>query len=152
MKRFLICLYIIFSCFMLTAQCPKIYQDRIKIESARTNVPEWILFGIIYAESSNAKRLYGDDGHSLGAWMLLDKYRIERENKWGMYNPFDPILSTRIAANILAENYSILKDWTLTIASYSQGVTGVLKNGINIAYVRKVVLYRENRSYGRFRY
>jgi hypothetical protein len=139
--RFAILWLLIFEAIaFVKADIPIEYAKLIEQESKRTGVPAWILTGIFYVESTNGKNNIGDDGHSLGPMQHFDKYYIERCNKWGTYNPFYFPDAIRISANILRENYSILKDWTLTIASYRQGVPGVLKNGPDMDYVKKVIM------------
>jgi Transglycosylase SLT domain len=44
------------------------------------------------------------------------------------------------AASVLSGNFSQLNSWEATIASYNQGLTGVVNNGItSTAYVQKVI-------------
>lgn len=44
------------------------------------------------------------------------------------------------AASVLSANFSVLNSWEATIASYNQGLTGVVNNGItSTAYVQKVI-------------
>lgn len=61
---------------------------------------------------------------ALGMWQIMP----ETARAWGMTvnaqkdDRTDPIKSTKVAAKILADNYRIVKDWTLCIAGYNCGM------------------------------
>ena len=103
-----------------------------------TIVPARLLRAIAIVESSERDHATGDDGVSIGRYQLHERYHAERAERWGEYNPRDPLAAGIIAARILEDNYCQLGDWTLAICAYRQGVTGVRRNGATMWYVDRV--------------
>ena len=112
-----------------------------------------ILSGIMLAESGGNPLAIGDDGISIGAYQINERFHAERAEKWGEYDPRDPAQARRIASEIVRSNYEELlptlriidpSQWddlrvTLAIASYRQGVAGVRENGPSMWYVNRVL-------------
>ena len=70
---------------------------------------------------------------AMGMWQIMP----ETGKGWGMIiNDYiderkDPIVSTKTAAKILAQNYKITNDWTLAIAAYNCGA------GLTLKYIKQ---------------
>lgn len=63
-----------------------------------------------------------------------------RFNAGAEYDPFDPFQAAPVTFRLLAANYRELSgNMALTIASYRQGVAGVLVNGPDLAYVGRIL-------------
>ena len=61
-----------------------------------------------------------------GLWQFMEnsiKGLLDKD-KW-IDERFDPWLSTKAAANKLAYNYSVLKNWELALAAYNMGLNGL---------------------------
>jgi hypothetical protein len=101
--------------------------------------PANILRGIARVESDERDKALGDDGLSRGRMQLNKRYDAERAAKWGHFDPFVAVDSVRIADCILMENLKLLGSWDAAITAYRWGVMGEKRNGIDRAYVDKVL-------------
>lgn len=108
--------------------------------SKLTKCPEWVLQGIYTTESHRHMHAVGDNGESIGGFQHRRKYFDERCRKYFPYDPECYLQAACITGYIIMDNLSFFKgDWTKAIASYNQGVTGVLINGAHMAYVNLVI-------------
>jgi hypothetical protein len=115
--------------------------------------PAALLRGIALTESDEQDGAIGDDGISIGRFQLNERFHAARARAFGEYNPLIAEDSARIAADILQDaslrffRASRMIDPSafeaerlqLTIASYRQGVVGVLRDGPTMWYVRRVL-------------
>lgn len=113
---------------------PTVYE----VATLGTIVPARLLRAVAIVESSERDYATGDDGISIGRYQLNERYHAERAQRWGEYDPRDPLQAGLIAARILEDNYRRLKDWTLAIAAYRQGIAGVRRNGATMWYVERI--------------
>jgi hypothetical protein len=130
-------------CLLCLSCAPVAYPSR---------VPAWPLDGIRMAESSGRADAVGDDGISIGAYQINERFHAERARKFGEYDPRREEDARRIAKAILYENYRRLlptvrridpDSWDtlrqdLAIAAYRQGVAGVRRTGPSGWYVDRV--------------
>jgi len=108
--------------------------------SKLTKCPEWIIQGIYTTESHRHMHAVGDNGESIGGFQHRRKYFDERCRKYFPYDPECYLQAACITGYIIMDNLSFFKgDWTKAIASYNQGVTGVLTNGVHMAYVNSII-------------
>lgn len=110
-----------------------------KIASELTGCPESILRGIAFAESSFNPDAVGDDGCSVGMFQINERFRDERIEKYGEYNPYCPLDSAILTGRLYMENLERLGSPELAIAAHRQGVVGVRKNGASAWYVERVM-------------
>lgn len=103
-----------------------------------TIVPARLLRAIAIVESSERDHAVGDDGISIGRYQLNERFHAERAQRWGEYDPRDPLAAGIIAARILEDNYRRLGTWELAIAAYRQGVRGVREHGATAWYIDRV--------------
>lgn len=103
-----------------------------------TGAPADILRGIAITESNENDRAIGDDGISKGRMQINETFHNERAEKYGDYDPFNPLDAAIIAGYIFMENLSRLKDSDSAIAAHRQGIRGVRKNGPAAWYVKRV--------------
>ena len=116
------------------AALPTVYEAAV----SGTIVPACLLRAIAIIESSERDNATGDDGISIGRYQLNERFHAERAERWGEYDPRDPLAAGIIAARILEDNYRRLGDWTLAIAAYRQGVAGVRRHGATMWYADRI--------------
>jgi len=104
------------------------YRGVIEMEAKAAGVPAWILAGVIdyesgyyeYAENYNA-----DSGTwDLGIAQLNSRYLIDFSNRFNngqIIDPFNPLVSIKVAARYLASNYKTFGDWQYAVAAYNCG-------------------------------
>lgn len=112
----------------------------------KTGIPAALLFGIMMRESGGKYDAIGDNGNSIGLMQINEKYRNERIKLCGYeYDPKNPRDAVYVSALILQQNKKVFSDnIDLLIASYRQGVNGVIKNGItNMNYVNDIKNYMQ---------
>lgn len=109
-----------------------------EIAEEQTGAPAWILEGIAMAESGGINLAIGDGGKSKGLMQLNESYRKERVQKYGEYDPFDPLESLIISGKLYIDNLKLLGSEDLAIAAHRQGVSGVRKYGPSYWYIKKV--------------
>jgi len=113
--------------------------DIYTIAEEITGCPAFILYGIASAESDFMASAIGDGGKSLGMFQINETFRDLRVQKYGEYNPFNPIDSAIIAGFIMAENMAVFGDYHQAICAYRQGIGGVQRNGAITWYSEKVL-------------
>jgi len=106
-----------------------------------TGAPANILRAIAIVESNEKDTAIGDDGISKGRMQINELYRKERIQKYGYYDPFNPLDSVILSGYIYMANLRIFKNVDKAIASHRQGRTGVIKNGATMWYVNRVKRY-----------
>lgn len=111
-----------------------IYQIAAEI----TGCPERILRGIAFAESSYNPDAVGDDGKSIGLCQINEDFHDERAQKYGEYNPYDPLDSLVIAGRLYVDNLKVLKSERLAVTAHKMGLTGA-KRGEVSWYVDRVL-------------
>ena len=119
--------------------------DIYTIAEEITGCPSFILYGIASAESDFTANAIGDGGKSLGMFQINETFRGLRVQKYGEYNPFNPIDAAMIAGFIMAENMTVFENYHQAICAYRQGITGVQQNGAITWYSEKVL--REGNKY-----
>lgn len=131
-------LLFIFLCSILFSQGVKEEYRTILLASIETDVPDYLIVGLIYAESRNNPKCvsaYRADGsRDEGIVQLNSKYLDYfkwKFNKNQKIDPFNPESAIPVCARILAYNYKIFGNWIEALAAYRQGVQGVKKNGID---------------------
>lgn len=116
----------------------------------RTPAPT--LRGLITTESHEQWNAIGDDGISRGGAQLNSRFDTMRAKAWGPFDPYAPNDAIRIASCILQDNARIFRSFErcidpstwkekrdyLTLASYRQGVGGVLRDGATGWYVERI--------------
>lgn len=110
-----------------------------------TGAPAHILRGIALTESGENDTAIGDDGISKGRMQLNENYHAERAEKYGAYNPFDPLESVIIAGYLYMDNLKRFGDSDLAIAAHRQGVSGVREYGACDWYIKRVKEYSRTR-------
>lgn len=110
-----------------------------QIASALTGCPEAVLRGIAFAESSMNPDAIGDGGDSLGMFQINERFRDERVEKYGEYDPFCPLESAILTGRLYMDNLRRLGSQELAIAAHRQGVSGVRNNGAAQWYVERVM-------------
>jgi soluble lytic murein transglycosylase-like protein len=125
------------------------YKPIIEQACKETKVPEYILKGLIYAESDGYPQAVSkrrEDGHrDVGIVQLNSKYLgyfTWKFNKGKKVDPYDPSVAIPVAARILAYNYKYFGNWMHALAAYRQGITGVKRNGIipsSLLYAEKIL-------------
>lgn len=111
-----------------------IYQIAAEI----TGCPERILRGIAFAESSYNPDAVGDDGKSIGLCQINEDFHEERAQKYGEYNPYDPLDSLVIAGRLYVDNLKALGCERLAVTAHKMGPTGA-KRGEVAWYVDRVL-------------
>lgn len=135
MKPLLLILLFALSLSPLSAdRLPTVYEVAV----LGTIVPARLLRAIAIVESAERDNATGDDGISIGRYQLNERFHAERAERWGEYDPRDPLAAGIIAARILEDNYCQLGDWTLAICAYRQGVTGVRRHGATMWYAERI--------------
>jgi soluble lytic murein transglycosylase-like protein len=103
------------------------YRGVIEMEAKAAGVPAWILAGVIAYESGyveTARNLNTNGTNDLGIAQLNDKYLAyfaDRFNDGQRVDPFNPLVSIRVAARYLAANYELFGDWQYAVAGYNCG-------------------------------
>lgn len=110
-----------------------------EIAEITTGVSSTVLRGLACAESSEDDNAIGDDGHSVGRYQWHDRYIDYYQERYGYFDPRDPLMSSVRAAQVLADNLDDLGDLRLAIAAHRQGATGVRNNGESAWYVDRVM-------------
>jgi hypothetical protein len=104
-----------------------------------------ILRGIAATESHFRENAVGDSGRSFGMFQLNSRWHESRVEKWGEFDPVDPFMSSVIAGWIMQENLNAFDgDLRMAIAAYRQGVSGVLKCGVDQWYVDSVLNWKND--------
>ena len=102
-------------------------------------VPAYILWGIARTESDFTELAVSKDGLDLGMFQLRSKFHWERDRRYGHFNPFDAMDSTRVAIGILTDAYHIFHSWPLAITAFHRGVGWTKLHNVDILYVKKVL-------------
>ena len=103
------------------------YRGIIEHEAQAAGVPTWILAGVIQYESGyveTARNQNTNGTNDLGIAQLNDRYLAyfaERFNDGQRVDPFNPLVSIRVAARYLAANYETFGDWQYAVAAYNCG-------------------------------
>jgi soluble lytic murein transglycosylase-like protein len=103
------------------------YRGVIEHEARAAVVPEWILAGVIAYESGyveTARNRNSNGTNDLGIAQLNDKYLAyfaDRFNDGQKVDPFNPLVSIRVAARYLAANHELFGDWQYAVAAYNCG-------------------------------
>ncbi len=103
------------------------YRGIIEHEAQAAGVPTWILAGVIQYESGyveTARNRNTNGTNDLGIAQLNDKYLAyfaDRFNDGQRVDPFNPLVSIRIAARYLTANYELFGDWQYAVAAYNCG-------------------------------
>lgn len=104
-----------------------------------TGAPAEILRGIAFAESSERDDAIGDGGESIGRFQFRRAYQTERDARYGVLDPRDPVESAILAGLVYMDNLRALGSVELAIAAHRQGVAGVRRNGATEWYVVRVM-------------
>jgi len=103
------------------------YHGVIEMEAKAARVPEWILAGVIQHESGYKEWAINHNTNGTmdqGIAQLNSRYLAyfaERFNDGQRVDPFNPLVSIRIAARYLASNYELFGDWQYAVAAYNCG-------------------------------
>lgn len=103
------------------------YRGVIEMEAKAAGVPAWILAGVIQYESGYSETARNRNTNStmdLGIAQLNDRYLAyfaERFNDGQRVDPFNPMVSIRVAARYLAANYEFFGCWQYAVAGYNCG-------------------------------
>jgi soluble lytic murein transglycosylase-like protein len=103
------------------------YRGIIEHEAKAAGVPAWILAGVIQYESGyveTARNRNTNGTMDLGIAQLNDKYLAyfaDRFNDGERVDPFNPLVSIRVAARYLAANHALFGDWQYAVAAYNCG-------------------------------
>ena len=103
------------------------YRGVIEHEARAAGVPEWILAAVIQYESGYdefARNRNNNGTMDLGIAQLNSRYLgyfAEQFNGGLTVDPFNPLVSIRIAARYLARNYQTFGNWEYAVAAYNCG-------------------------------
>jgi len=103
------------------------YRGVVEVEARAAGIPAWILARVIAYESGwkeQARNLNNNGTMDLGIAQLNSRYLdyfAEQFNGGQWINPFDPLVSIRIAARYLARNFENFGDWEYAVAAYNCG-------------------------------
>ncbi len=100
------------------------YRDHIHATLESYNIPLCIEF-LPVIESDFTVHAISKSG-ATGLWQFMENsiQGLLKKDTW-LDERFDPWLSTKAAANKLAYNYSVLKNWELALAAYNMGLNGL---------------------------
>jgi hypothetical protein len=107
--------------------------------SEDTGCPAWILKGLGITESSMRVDAVGDFGNAEGAYQIHKRSKKVWVAAYGKYDPYNLLSAMTLAGKIMKDRLSFFEDPRDAIASYRQGIGGVLKNGRTDWYVDRVI-------------
>ncbi|HUW46879.1 MAG TPA: transglycosylase SLT domain-containing protein [Dehalococcoidia bacterium] len=130
-----------FEPLVIIKNVPTKYQFMIKYTAATIGISPEILAGIAYTESSYRENPEHINNTDKGMFGLHESKSIhkERSDLYGEYDATDPWEAARIAALILLDHYEYYNSWSLSIAAYHQGRTGLKNNNAESWYVARVL-------------
>jgi soluble lytic murein transglycosylase-like protein len=103
------------------------YRGIVEAEAQAAGVPAWILAGVINYESAwkeYARNRNTNGTMDLGIAQLNSQYLdyfAQQFNGGQWIDPFNPLVSIRIAAQYLAWNHQSFGDWEYAVAAYNCG-------------------------------
>jgi hypothetical protein len=110
-----------------------------EIAEITTGASSAVLRGLARAESDEMDCAVGDDGHSIGRYQWHDAYLQWYRDRYGDFDPRDPLLSSVRAGQNLVDNAAALGCVELAIAAHRQGAQGVRDDGPSEWYVDRVL-------------
>jgi hypothetical protein len=111
-----------------------------EIAEITTGASSVVLKGIAHAESCEQDNgPAGDNGHSVGRYQWHDAYLQWYRDRYGDFDPRDPLMSSVRAGQNLVDNTASLGCVELAIAAHRQGAQGVRDDGPSAWYVDRVL-------------
>ena len=112
--------------FILGLQQSGKYLRYIEDIFTEMNMPRELI-RLIYVESMFNLKAYSKVGAS-GIWQFMRSTgKRFLEISYAIDERRDPISATRAAANLLNQNYKLLKEWPIAITAYNHGARGMLR-------------------------
>ena len=102
-------------------------------------VPIPVFWGTASFESSMRSDAIGTNGFDHGLFQLycvFDAYRMQR---WGWFDPLNPMDSARIARKIYADNGRAFHSTLYRVTAYRWGINGARRHGADLWYYNHVM-------------
>lgn len=95
-------------------------QDCLQAACEEFDIPYALALGLIENESS-FRNIAGDGGDSSGYMQIQKKWNLDRMERLGVVDLFEPESNFRVGCDLLAELYKKHKDWSLSLTVYNMG-------------------------------